>query len=264
MLVSFGDNKLKSNLIYFVMNSQLLEKIEKSKLKKTPDLRPGDFVRVHQKIREGKKERTQIFEGVVLRVKGSGTKRSFIVRKVSFGVGVERCFLIHAPTVEKIEVKKRAKIRRAYLSYLRNLTGKKTRLRDKQFDSLLVNVQESSLPEEIEEEKNKQSRKEASDKRKDKKSSSKKEKTSSDDGEKSSDEQGFREVPLSKLEKEEEKEMAAEDEHGSDNIDEGGQAAEVDEIEKGLEEADRDIEKGKNKSIDRSEKTAEDMPIENN
>lgn len=125
------------------MNTKLLTKIEEKQIKKVPEIRPGDTVRVHQKIKEGNKERIQIFEGVVIRLKGGGIRQSFLVRKISFGVGVEKNFLIQSPNIAKIEVKKRAKVRQAYLGYLRNLTGKSARLKDKQFDSLTVNIEDN-------------------------------------------------------------------------------------------------------------------------
>jgi large subunit ribosomal protein L19 len=129
---------------------ETLDKINKAQLKKVPALRPGDTVQVHAKIIEGSKERIQIFEGVVLRVKGTGISSTFTVRKISYGVGVERTFLLHSPKIAKIQIVKRAKVRRAYLTYLRNLRGKSAKLRDKQFDSLAVNVKQEDLkPEEL-------------------------------------------------------------------------------------------------------------------
>ncbi len=122
-----------------------LEKINEKQLKHVPRLAPGDTVKVHAKIIEGTKERIQIFEGVVLRVKGSGIGATFTVRKISYGVGVERTFLLHSPKLTKVQVAKRAKVRRAYLTYLRELRGKSAKLRDKQFDSLTVNVKEDEL-----------------------------------------------------------------------------------------------------------------------
>ena len=129
------------------MNTHLLTKIENNQLKKRPELRPGDTIRVHQKIKEGNKERIQVFEGVVLKVTGGGIRQSFLVRKISFGVGVEKNFLTHSPNISKIEVKKRAHVRQAYLGYLRNLTGKSARLKDKQFDILAVNIKDEKLEE---------------------------------------------------------------------------------------------------------------------
>lgn len=112
---------------------------------KVTDFKPGDTVRVHQKIVEGSKERIQIFEGVVIKQRaGKNVNGTFTVRKISEGVGVERLFLVHSPRVTKIEVVKRGKVRRANLSYLRDLRGKKAKLKEKQFDSLVVNVVEES------------------------------------------------------------------------------------------------------------------------
>lgn len=96
-----------------------------------PPYRPGDTVRVHVKIREGDKERTQVFEGVVIRRRRGGSSGSFTVRKVSYGIGVERIFPIDSPTVEKIEIKSRGHVRRSRLYFLRDLRGKKARLRSK-------------------------------------------------------------------------------------------------------------------------------------
>jgi len=96
-----------------------------------PPFRTGDTVRVHVKIREGEKERIQVFEGVVLRRKQGGHSATFTVRKLSYGVGVERIFATESPTVAKIEIKQRGHVRRSRLYYLRQLRGKKARLRSK-------------------------------------------------------------------------------------------------------------------------------------
>jgi large subunit ribosomal protein L19 len=92
---------------------------------------PGDTVRVSVKVIEGEKERLQAFEGVVIRKRGTGTGASFTVRRISYGVGVERTFPVHSPRIEKIQVTKRAKVRRAKLYYLRELAGKAARLKEK-------------------------------------------------------------------------------------------------------------------------------------
>jgi large subunit ribosomal protein L19 len=92
---------------------------------------PGDTVRVSVKVIEGEKERLQAFEGVVIRKRGTGTGASFTVRRISYGVGVERTFPVHSPRIERIQVTKRAKIRRAKLYYLRELAGKAARLKEK-------------------------------------------------------------------------------------------------------------------------------------
>ena len=96
-----------------------------------PPFRSGDTVRVHVKIREGEKERIQIFEGVVIRRRGGGASASFTVRKVSYGVGVERIFPVESPAGTKVEIKSRGDVRRSRLYYLRELRGKKARLRSK-------------------------------------------------------------------------------------------------------------------------------------
>jgi large subunit ribosomal protein L19 len=112
------------------MNS--LDVIEREAHRKDlPPFRPGDTVRVHVKIREGDKERTQVFEGVVIRRRRGGSSGSFTVRKVSYGIGVERIFPIDSPTVEKLEIKSRGHVRRSRLYFLRDLRGKKARLRSK-------------------------------------------------------------------------------------------------------------------------------------
>jgi len=96
-----------------------------------PPFRTGDTVRVHVKIREGEKERIQVFEGVVLRRKNGGPSATFTVRKLSYGVGVERIFATESPTIAKLEIKQRGHVRRSRLYYLRELKGKKARLRSK-------------------------------------------------------------------------------------------------------------------------------------
>lgn len=119
----------------------LIQKVNDAQKKnKVVDVRSGDTVRVHQKIKEGSKERTQIFEGTVIRTdrKNSLTSR-ITVRKITSGVGVEKSFLIHNPLVLKIEVVKRSKVRRNYLSYLRTRTGKSSRLAGVNFDREAVN-----------------------------------------------------------------------------------------------------------------------------
>ena len=109
-----------------------------------PPFRSGDTVRVHVKIREGEKERTQVFEGVVIRRRRGGASASFTVRKVSYGVGVERIFPIESPIVERVEIKSRGHVRRSRLYYLRNLRGKKARLRSKLRDlSALISEEEA-------------------------------------------------------------------------------------------------------------------------
>lgn len=108
------------------------------------DVRSGDTVRVHQKIREGNKERVQVFQGLVIRTDNKGSHTSRItVRRISSGIGVEKSFLLHSPLVIKIEVIKRSKVRRNYLTYMRSRTGKAARLTGLDFDRRAVNT----LPE---------------------------------------------------------------------------------------------------------------------
>ncbi len=95
-----------------------------------PKFRPGDTVRVHVKVKEGSRERIQVFEGVAIKRRGTGISETFTVRKVSYGVGVERAFPFHTPKIDKLEVVRRGKVRRAKLYYLRNLRGKAARIKE--------------------------------------------------------------------------------------------------------------------------------------
>lgn len=114
------------------MPVNLLDQIEREQLKsEVAQFNVGDTVKVFAKIVEGNKERIQAFEGVVIARKNSGPRETFTVRRVSFGVGVEKIFPLHSPRIEKIELVKRGKVRRAKLYYLRNLTGKKARIKEK-------------------------------------------------------------------------------------------------------------------------------------
>ena len=96
-----------------------------------PDFRPGDTLKVHVKVTEGNRSRIQVFQGVVIRRQGGGLRETFTVRKVSYGVGVERTFLLKSPRIEKIEVLRRSSVRRAQLYYLRDVRGKAARLKEK-------------------------------------------------------------------------------------------------------------------------------------
>ena len=96
-----------------------------------PDFRPGDTLKVHVRVVEGNRSRIQVFQGVVIRRQGGGIRETFTVRKVSFGVGVERTFPVHTPVIEKIEVVTRGDVRRAKLYYLRDLRGKKAKIKEK-------------------------------------------------------------------------------------------------------------------------------------
>ena len=96
-----------------------------------PDFRPGDTLKVHVRVIEGSRSRIQVFQGAVIRRSGGGVRETFTVRKVSFGVGVERTFPVHTPVIEKIEVVTRGDVRRAKLYYLRDLRGKKAKIKEK-------------------------------------------------------------------------------------------------------------------------------------
>ncbi|HVX23625.1 MAG TPA: 50S ribosomal protein L19 [Acidimicrobiales bacterium] len=96
-----------------------------------PDFRPGDTVKVHVRVVEGNRERVQVFQGVVIRRQGVGVRETFTVRKVSFGVGVERTFPVHSPTIAKLEVATYGDVRRAKLYYLRDLSGKAAKIKEK-------------------------------------------------------------------------------------------------------------------------------------
>src|SRR5262247_1561556 len=109
-----------------------VETVERGQMTKRPAIKPGDTVRVHVKVREGEKERIQIFEGMVIGMHRGGARATFTVRKVSFGQGVERIFPLHSPTIDRIEVVRGAKVRRAKLYYLRDLKGKAARMKESQ------------------------------------------------------------------------------------------------------------------------------------
>ena len=112
-------------------NHKLIEAVTNSQLRTDlPSFRPGDTLRVHVRIIEGTRERIQVFEGVVIKRRGGGVSETFTVRKISSGVGVERTFPLHTPKIEKIEVKRRGKVRRAKLYYLRSLRGKAARIQE--------------------------------------------------------------------------------------------------------------------------------------
>lgn len=131
------------------MSFELIKKVADAQKKAgVVDTRSGDTVKVYQKIKEGAKERIQIFEGVVIRTdrKESHTSR-ITVRKIASGVGVEKSFLLHSPLVEKVEIVRRAKVRRNYLSFLRNRSGKSARLKAVDFDRNAVNTVAEKTPE---------------------------------------------------------------------------------------------------------------------
>ncbi|MUL42173.1 50S ribosomal protein L19 [Streptomonospora sp. PA3] len=106
-----------------------IQEIEKAQLRSDiPDFRPGDTLNVHVRVTEGTRSRVQVFKGVVIRRQGAANRETFTVRKISYGVGVERTFPVHSPVIEKIEVVSRGRVRRAKLYYLRNLRGKAARI----------------------------------------------------------------------------------------------------------------------------------------
>lgn len=109
----------------------ILQAIAQEQLRQdVPNFRPGDTLKVYVKVIEGTRERVQLFEGVVIKRRGGGISETFTVRKISYGVGVERTFPLHSPKLEKIEVARRGKVRRAKLYYLRNLRGKAARIKE--------------------------------------------------------------------------------------------------------------------------------------
>ena len=113
------------------MNMQLVQEITKKQLRNDiPDFKPGDTLKVYVKIQEGDKTRTQLFEGVCIARKGGGISETFTVRKISYQVGVERTFQVHSPIIDRIEVAKVGKVRRAKLNYLRGLSGKAARIKE--------------------------------------------------------------------------------------------------------------------------------------
>jgi large subunit ribosomal protein L19 len=117
--------------------------IESSRLRRDiPAFRPGDLVKVHVKVREGQRERIQVFEGVVIARRGGGLRESFTVRKVSFGVGVERTFPLHAPSIAKLEVLRHGRVRRAKLYYLRELSGRRAKI-----DERRTRIPTAAVPE---------------------------------------------------------------------------------------------------------------------
>ncbi len=114
--------------------ADLLASVESAQQKENvPELRPGDSVRVHAKVVEGNRERIQVFEGVIIRLRKGGVGSDFTVRRLTHGVGVERTFLVHSPRVDRIEVTRHGHVRRAQLYYLRGLTGKKARIKEKRY-----------------------------------------------------------------------------------------------------------------------------------
>jgi large subunit ribosomal protein L19 len=131
--------------------------VEQSYLRKgLPSFRPGDTVKVHVRVVEGNRERVQVFQGVVIRRSGGGLRETFTVRKISFGVGVERTFPLHSPSIAKLEVAQRGHVRRAKLYYLRDLRGKKARIKERRLDeaklAALETIEEDEAVEDLAEE----------------------------------------------------------------------------------------------------------------
>ena len=115
------------------MSQQLIAEITKEYMKNdVPEFRPGDTVKVFVKIKEGEKERVQLFEGLVIKRRGGGISETFTVRKISYGVGVERTFPVNAPIIDKIQVVRKGKVRRAKLNYIRTLSAKAARIKERQ------------------------------------------------------------------------------------------------------------------------------------
>lgn len=110
----------------------IMELVEKEQMKsEVPDFKAGDTVKVHAKVQEGEKQRIQVFEGVVICKKKGANRTSFTVRKISYGLGVERIFFFHSPMIDKVDIVTRGRVRRSRLYYLRKLKGKKARIREK-------------------------------------------------------------------------------------------------------------------------------------
>ena len=114
------------------MNYEIIKELEKEQLKENaPQFNTGDTVRVYNKIKEGNRERVQVFEGTVKKIQGGSNRATFTVRKISNGVGVEKTWPLHSPLVEKVEIVRMGKVRRAKLNYLKGLTGKKAKVKEK-------------------------------------------------------------------------------------------------------------------------------------
>ena len=114
--------------------ANVIDEIEREQLRSdVPEFGPGDTVRVHVKVVEGNRERVQAFEGICMRYRGGSARTNFTVRKISHGVGLERTFLLHSPHIDRIEVLRRGKVRRAQLYYLRGLVGKAARIKERGF-----------------------------------------------------------------------------------------------------------------------------------
>src|SRR3954463_12651664 len=125
--------------------STVIDAIEREQLRRTPEFRAGDRVRVHFQVIEGTRRRVQVFEGVVIKRQGHGVRETFTVRKQSFGVGVERTFPVHSPKIERIEIAARGDVRRAKLYYLRGRVGKRARVRERRYGGAAPGVEREPL-----------------------------------------------------------------------------------------------------------------------
>lgn len=134
------------------MDSKIIKKIEEGSIKKRPDVKVGDTVKLHLKIKEGAKERIQVFEGVVISIKGSGLNKNYVVRKISYGVGVEKIVPVHSPVLAKVEVVKRGSVRRAKLFYLRDRVGRRALKVSNMADIYMTDEEEEEVVEEAKEE----------------------------------------------------------------------------------------------------------------
>ena len=129
------------------MDNNIFKKIEEEQLKKRPDVRVGDTVKLHMKVKEGNKERIQVFEGTVIAIRGEGLNKSLTVRKISYGIGVEKIVQLHTPILSKIEIVKRGSVTKAKLFYLRERVGKKALKINK-----IQDMYETDVVEEVKEE----------------------------------------------------------------------------------------------------------------
>jgi large subunit ribosomal protein L19 len=129
--------------------SSVIETIERGQLRRVPDFAPGDRVKVHFQVIEGTRSRVQVFEGVVIKRQGHGSRETFTVRKQSFGVGVERMFPLHSPKIERIELAARGDVRRAKLYYLRDRVGKRARVRERRYTGPEASVEPGLLHEPV-------------------------------------------------------------------------------------------------------------------
>ncbi len=135
----------------------IIKSIEHEQMKnKVPELKVGNTVKVHVRVKEGNRERIQVFEGIIIKVQGGGLNQTFTVRRISYGVGVEKTFLLHSPTVEKIEVTRVGKVRRAKLFYLRERLGKSAKTKEKigariETNEITLKEEKLEVPETVEE-----------------------------------------------------------------------------------------------------------------